>query len=90
MSKQITATELATIVDRLLTKPASTGELEEFDVFQSFMTGIAKVVCDHCGGEVLNPALPLDDIWYVGVHGNDSLPDASGGIWSEFDPDGEL
>lgn len=90
MSKKITATQLATIVHRLLTATASTGELEEFDVFQSFMTDIAKAVCDHCGGEVLNPALPIDDIWYVGVHGNDSLPDAFGGIWREVDLGCEL
>ena len=90
MSKQITAKELAEIVTRLLTANAQSGELDRFETFQGFMTDIAQVVGDHCGGEIHNPATPLDDIWYVGIHGNDSLPEALGGIWREYDPDGEL
>jgi len=90
MSKQISAAELATIVTRLLTDTKATGELDGFECFQVFMTEIAKVVCDHCGGEVRQDASPFDDVWYIGIHGNDSLPDAFGGIWREFDPAGEM
>lgn len=90
MSKQITATELAEIVTQLLTNTAATGELESAAAFQGFMTDIAKVVCDYCGGEVRNPADPLEDIWYVGIHGNCSLPDAEGGIWKGYDKEGAL
>ena len=89
MSKQITAADLATIVTNLLTNPEGAGELASFGAYQSFMTAIAQVVCNHCGGEIRTVASPLDDIWYVGIHGNDSLPE-SGGIWREFDQDGEL
>lgn len=90
MSKQITASELASLVNRLLTVPEGSGELGEFGAFQSFMTDIARVVCDHCGGEVRNPANPEDGVWMVGVHGNDSLPDPDGGVWRDFDPEGQL
>lgn len=77
-------------VTRLLTDVEGTGELDDPGVFQNFMTDIAEVVCNHCGGEVRNPAEPFEDVWYVGIHGNDSLPDAFGGIWREYDKEGEL
>lgn len=90
MSKQVTAKELAEIVTRLLTDTQTTGELDGFETFQGFMTDIAQVVCGYCGGEIHHPADSLDDTWYVGIHGNDSLPDAFGGIWREYDKEGEL
>lgn len=90
MSKQVSAKELAEIVTKLLTDTNTSGELDGFESFQQFMTDIAEVVCDHCGGEVRNPADLLEDVWYVGIHGNDSLPDAFGGIWREYDQEGEL
>lgn len=90
MSKQITAAELAQVVTELLTHPEKIGELESTEAFSSFMTDIAEVVCDHCGGEVRNVAGPMDDVWYIGIHGNTSLPDPSGGVWRDLDPDGEL
>lgn len=90
MSKQITAAELAEIVNQLLTRPETVGELEDSKAYQSFMTEVAKVVCDHCGGEVHHSASPLEDVWYVGIHGNDSLPNSEGGIWAAYDPEGEL
>lgn len=88
MSKQISAKELALIVTKLLT--AESGEIDSFEGYEAFMTEIAKLVCDHCGGEIRNPATPLEDVWYVGIHGNDSLPSAFGGIWREYDVEGEL
>ncbi len=90
MSKQVTAQELAEIVTRLLTDTPATGQLEGFEAFQGFMTDVAQVVCDYCGGEIWQPAEPLDDAWYVGIHGNDSLPDPAGGIWREYDQEGDL
>lgn len=90
MSKQISAEELAEIVTRLLTDPVGTGELDDHGTFQSFMTAIAQVVCDHCGGEIHLPADDMAAKWLIGIHGNDSLPSAFGGIWREYDPEGEL
>lgn len=90
MSKQISAKELAEIVTKLLTDPEGAGELSGHESYQGFMTDIAQVVCDHCGGEIHYPASDLDDIWYIGIHGNDSLPGVEGGIWSEYDKEGEL
>lgn len=87
MSKQISRHELAALVSKLLTE--NHGDIDSFEGFQGFMTDIAKVVCDHCGGEVLNPADCLDDVWYVGIHGNDSLP-SDGGVWKDYDKEGEL
>ncbi|MCK5530285.1 MAG: hypothetical protein KAI85_03405 [Halopseudomonas aestusnigri] len=90
MSKQITSTELAEIVTRLLTDTAATGQLDSESQFSSFMTDIAEVVCNHCGGEVFNDAELMDDEWYVAVRGNDALPEDSAGIWADYDIDGEL
>jgi hypothetical protein len=89
MSKQITPQDLAAIVKNLLTQPRAVGELDSDGQFKSFMTDIAKVVCDHCGGEVRREANFMDDVCYVGIHGNDSLPEG-GGIWKEYDKEGEL
>lgn len=89
MSKQITSAELATIVSALLTNPESLGQLAEYTAYQGFMTGIAKVVTDYCGGEVANPASSLDDTWYVGIHWNDSVPD-DGGVWSAYDVEADF
>lgn len=89
MSKQITQAELAEIVTNLLTNPEKVGELCESHTYLSFVTDIAKVVCDHCGGEILRPANFLDEACYVGIHGNDSLPEG-GGIWAGYDKEGEL
>lgn len=80
MSKQIAARELAEIVTRLLTGTQATGQLDAFETFQGFMTDIGQVVCDYYGGEIHRPAEPLEEVWYVGIHGNDSLPDPAGGI----------
>lgn len=90
MSKQITPTELAKVVTQLLTEPEKAGELDSAEAFGSFMTAIASVVCDHCGGEIRKTADRSEDGWYIGIHGNDSLPNAFGGIWRDLDPDGEL
>ena len=90
MSKQVSAQELAEIVTKLLTEPDGAGELSGYETYQGFMTDIAEVVCNYCGGEIHHPASNLDDIWYVGIHGNNSLPSACGGIWREYDKEGEL
>ena len=89
MSKQLTPSDLAKLVTALLTNPESVGELETDAKFKAFVTDIAETICDHCGGEVRNPADYLDDTCYIGIHGNDSLPD-DGGVWKEFDKEGEL
>lgn len=89
MSKQLTPADLAKLVTALLTNPESVGELDTDEKFSGFMTDIAQAVCNNVGGEVHQPASYLDDICYIGIHGNDSLP-ADGGVWKEFDKEGEL
>ena len=89
MSKQLTPADLAKLVTALLTNPASVGELETDEKFKRFVTDIAETVCDHVGGEVRHEADYLDDICYIGIHGNDSLPE-DGGVWKDFDKEGEL
>lgn len=90
MSKQLTAAEMAELVTILLTNPEKMGALDTQSQFSSFMTAIAEVVADHCGGEVLYPAEMGGDVWYVGIHANDSLPSLERNVWSAYDPDGEL
>ncbi|MBK3779905.1 hypothetical protein G3A43_06530 [Paraburkholderia aspalathi] len=88
MSKQISQQELAQIVTKLLTDPNS-GELDEANKFAKFMTDIGQVVADHCGGEIKHEASTKEGVWYVGIRGNDSLPE-DGGVWQDFDLEGEL
>lgn len=84
MMRTVSATELAGIVSRLLTDPQGVGEIEEAHTFSSFMTGIAQVVADHCGGAIVAAASRTDKDWTVAVAPNDSLP-ATGGVWGPFD-----
>ena len=89
MSKQVNQKELADIISKLLTNPEAAGELESSTAFAGFMTAIAEVVCDYCGGEVKDQADNSTGEFLVGIHGNDSLPE-EGGIWAGCDPDGDL
>lgn len=89
MSKQITPSNLSQLVSAMLTNPSNIGELESREAYASFFTAVAKVVCDHVGGEVIASAEPLDTEWYVAITGNDSLP-AGGGVWAQFDKEGRL
>lgn len=91
MAKIITAQELAEIAGKLLTNPEGCGELEDAQAYANFMTDIAQVICDYCGGEIRLPASVIDgpNVWAVGIHGNDSLPD-DGGIWRDYDLEGSL
>lgn len=86
---QITTAQLAEIVSSLLTNTEATGQLDSSSTFACFMTEIAEVVCNYCGGEVREQAASSDDVWLVGVHGNESLPE-DGGIWAGYDLDGEV
>ena len=80
MKKDVSVSDLAEIVDKLLRAPDSVGELDDTGRYQSFLTAVAQVVCDHCGGEVSH--LPSEENnWHIGIRGNDSLPDGSEGIW---------
>ena len=88
MSKQISQQELAQILTKLLTD-SNSGELDESGKLAAFMTDLGQVVCDHCWGEIRREASSESGVWYVGIHGNDSLPE-DGGVWKDFDPDGEL
>lgn len=96
MAKVLSAKELAEVVTKLLTDPATiAAQLDQSDKYGRFMTDLAGVVCDHVGGDIrLMAAAPDDDVapggeWVIGIHGNDSLPE-DGGVWSQYDPEGEL
>jgi len=88
MSKQITNGELAEIVTGLLVGRLLHDHLDSMEKYAAFMTDIAKVICDHCGGEVTGTADPYEG-WLVGITGNESLPE-DGGVWKNYDPEGEL
>jgi hypothetical protein len=89
MSKQINNGELAEIVTRLLVGRLLHDQLDTTEKYADFMTDIAKVVCDHCGGEVTGRADNADGEWLVGIVGNECLPE-DGGVWKDYDPEGEL
>jgi hypothetical protein len=89
MSKQITNGELAEIVTGLLVGRLFHDHLDATEKYAAFMTDIAKVICDHCGGEVTGNADNSGYEWLVGIVGDDSLPE-DGGVWKDYDPDGEL
>jgi hypothetical protein len=90
MAKNITSQELGNLVQQILNNPESLGEDMSGEAYSRFMTDMAKVVCDHFGGEVHNPAYMHDGMYYmIGIHSNDCLP-AGGGVWANLDPEGEL
>lgn len=84
MSKQITNGELAEIVTGLLVGRRMHSQLDTKEKYAAFMTDLAQVICDHCGGEVMGPA--KNDA--IGIRANESLPE-DGGVWKGFDPEGE-
>lgn len=51
---KLTNGSLAAIVTAILTKP-ETGEVDSLETFQQFMTDLAQVLCDYCGGEIETP-----------------------------------
>lgn len=89
MSKQITNGELAEAVMSLLVGRLMHTQLDDAGRYAAFMTDIAAVICDYCGGEVVKPANDTDGVWMVGVRGNESVPNG-GGVWKDFDPEGDL
>lgn len=89
MAKMITPEELAEIVTEMV---AGENGPDIKDSYQSFLNDIAEVVCDYAGGEVGSVSLDKDDQhheWLIAIRGNDSVP-GDGGIWSNYDPEGEL
>jgi hypothetical protein len=85
----VTNEHLATIVGHLLTNPRS-GEVEGQPEFQRFVTAIAQVVCDFCGGEITSPAEYFRETgdmsgglnYRLRVAANESSPE-TGGIWQK-------
>ena len=81
MRKEVSASELATVVYNLLTEPERCGEFGSQESYLRFMTAAAALVADHCGGEVSRPAEESPAGYSVEIHSNDSLPEGSEGIW---------
>lgn len=97
MSKLILPNELAEIVTGLLIKPNLLGELDSIERHQNFMMDIARVIADHCGGDVngTNPSEAVEGYMtdaysapYVSIGPNDSLPSLNSNVWAAYDPDG--
>lgn len=90
MTKQISNGELAEIVTGLLVGRLASEQLDSVERYSAFMTDLARLVCDHCGGKV--SAMPADNSceqWLVGIHSNECLPE-DGGVWGKFDLVGEM
>lgn len=64
-ARPISAQQLANLVSTLLIDPESLGQLCEASAFSSFMTDIAQVVADHCGGQVHSPAAMNSGVWAI-------------------------
>lgn len=52
MSKQVTPSELGTIVMALLTDPTKMGQMDSESVFSNLFRDIGEVVANYCGGDV--------------------------------------
>jgi hypothetical protein len=76
---KITHIQLATIISQLLLDPQRFGSLDEADLFFSFVTDLADVVCDHVGGEVIDVSA-LGRLYMIDVESNDSSPE-DGFFW---------
>lgn len=90
MTKQISNGELAEIVTGLLVGRLASEQLDSVERYSAFITDLARLVCDHCGGKV--SAMPADNSceqWLVGIHSNECLPE-DGGVWGKFDLVGEM
>lgn len=88
MSKSITAPELASVISSLLS-----GEQKHSlppKAFQTFMTNLARVVCEHCDGSALFPAINTNGEWTIDIQAVGGVPPENGGIWRQFDPQGQI
>lgn len=81
MRKEVSAAELATVMFNLLTEPERCGEFTSQESYLRFMTAAAELITEHCGGEVGRPAEEIKTGYSVVIHGNDSLPEGSEGVW---------
>jgi hypothetical protein len=83
MSKQITASELAEITAKLLKGQELGPRTTEF------MTDLAQLVCRYCGGVAVGPADNFAGELMVGIAFVKGMPE-DGGIWKDYDEEGEL
>ncbi len=82
MSKQITNEELAEITAKLL------GTLPK-NYKAKFMTELASLICRYAGGQVTRPADDFAGVWLIGIRRDEQLPE-DGGVWKDYDLEGEL
>lgn len=71
--------QLARLTSRLLTDPDTVGELVTTEKHAAFINALTQMICDHCGGEIVEEATAGSVT--VTVRPNDSLPE-NGGVWS--------
>lgn len=86
MNTTIDTATLADLVKALLTNPDAVGELDTREKQQRFVTDIARVVAEHCGGSVASDAAPMQEGFLVTVESDESLPEG-GGIWAAMAKD---
>jgi len=87
MAKILTDIELLTILSRAITDH---GEIDEADTYKHFLEDLADVVTEYFGGTLGTVAFDDDEgTWFIAIHGDENVPE-NGGIYRDFDPDGEL
>lgn len=86
MSKQISAMNLAHVFCRLLLNAAK--EFDTTEQADAFANAAAQLITEHCGGRV-NGQSEVEGHSYISIVADDSLPD-DGGIWSDYDVEGDL
>jgi len=91
MAKILLDRELLDITKRVIENQ----EIDDTDQHIVFMDGLARLICEHFGGQVgavHSPLLdePVNEVdasrWAVAIHFDDNVPDG-GGIYKEFDTD---
>ena len=85
--KKLNAIQLNEIMGKLLVGD----EIDDMELFEKFVTDVANLVCDYCGGEVTTPAEYTGssinaENYVVGISANDNLP-SGGGIFAPYDTD---
>lgn len=84
MKTTLTVRNLADLSHTLLCKPESLGELDTAEKHRLFVTAMARLIADHCGGAVPEEAFVTEQGCRVQVVADDSLP-PGGGVWGAMD-----
>lgn len=81
MINTITNKQLSNIVTALLVNPDGVGELSDSHSHQAFVSDIAHVVAQYCGGEVTEPVSLPSGVFNIDILPTESLPDIKNNVW---------